>query len=161
MTAGADAFEASCRETARQLRRLPRETRQAIAARATDEVARPVAAKVAGRHRGPWAAELAAGTKARKAADPTINVGGARPVVSGGASVRQLVYGNEWGGDKRVTRTTRRTRNGGRSTTYRHKSTRQFATPHPSIINTLRGETGFMLDAFAGIVLDVFDQVVE
>jgi len=153
-------FERACREAARGMRRLPAEVRKAIAARAMPEVAQPVAAAMAARFTGPWARVLSAGTKARKQADPTIVVGGARRVASGGASVRQLVYGNEWGGGARRSRVSRSTRNGGRSTSYTARTTRQFRTPHPAVIPTIRDESGNMLDAWAGIVNDVISDVI-
>lgn len=153
-------FEQACKDAARGLRRLPAEVRKAIATRATDEVARPVAQAMAARFTGPWAVVLAAGTKARKQADPTIVVGGARRVVSGGASVRQLVYGNEWGGGARRTRVSRRTRGGGRSTSYTARTTQQFRQPHPAVIPTIRDESGTMLTAWADIVNDVIDSTI-
>lgn len=153
-----DAFERSCRDTARQLRRMPADVRREISTRATELVAAPIARRIQAAYTGPWARALAAGTKARKAADPTIVVGGARRVVSGGASVRQLVYGDQFGGSRRVTPTTRRTRDGGRTTSYRLRSTRQFGQPRPAIIPTLRKSTAQMLEAFADLVLDVFDK---
>lgn len=155
-----DDFERALRETARGMRRLPADVRRAIAARATAEVAQPVAQAMAARFTGPWARVLAAGTKARKQADPTIVVGGARRVVSGGASVRQLAYGNEWGGGVRRARVSRSTRGGGRSTTYTARVTRQFRTPHPAVIPTIRAESGAMLDAWAGIVTDVIADTI-
>ena len=154
-------FERSCRDTSRQLRRLPSELRKAIAADAQTRVADPVVADLRGRWAGPWARQLAAGTKSRKAADPTLVIGGARRVVSGGASVRQLVYGAEWGGGKRVTPTRRTTRNGGRATAYRLRSTRQFLRPTPALVPTLRDNAGRMLTAWAELVLDTFDKVVD
>jgi hypothetical protein len=155
-----EAFERSCRDTSRQLRRLPAEVRKAIAAPAQTDVASPLADRIRSSFAGPYRAVLAAGTKARKDADPTVVVGGARPVVRGGASVRQLVYGNEWGGGRRVTPTTRRTRHGGRSTSYRLRSTQQFGQPRSSIIPTLKDNAGRVIDAWAQIVTDTIERTL-
>lgn len=160
MTTGFDDFERSCRDTARQLRRMPVELRATIDAEGTDRIAEPVAAAIRSAQSGPWAAPIAAATKAVQAADPTIAIGGTRPVVSGGASVNQLAPGSEWGGGRRRTRVTRRTRNGGRSTTYTLASTRQFTQAHPAIIPTLHRQSEQILDAWETLTLDVFDQVV-
>ncbi len=149
---GNDAFERACRDAARSLRRVPKELRQTIAADSRDEVAAPLVQALQHAAVGPWARQLAAGTKARKAADPTVVIGGARPVVSGGAGVRQLVYGNQWGGGKRVTTVTR-----GRSR-YRLRSTRQFRTPHPYIIRTLSQQGGAVLDAWARLVMRAIER---
>lgn len=182
--AGLEAFERSCRDTSRQLRRVPAELRKTIAAEAQNRIADPMASFIRAAYRGPWAAELAAATKGRKAADPTIAVAGARPVFSGGASVRHVVYGNEWGGGKRVTTVNRERyaagdgrhikagqRRRGRvtdaerrrvgRTVYRVKSTQQFVrNHHPAIVPTFRDRAGWVLEAWADLVVDVIDRTV-
>lgn len=152
-----DAFARACRDTSRQLRRLPRELRAALSSEVQPRVAVPLAAKIANAYAGPWAAPLAASTKARKLADPTVVIGGARRVVSGGASGRQLVYGATWGGGGvRVSTVTRRTRNGGRPATYKAKTTRQFrGKANDRIFPTIRANGVWILDEFATIVDDV------
>lgn len=152
-------FAAACRQTARGLRRAGPELRRALADRVTPEIAAPLAGDVAGAFTGPWGGALAAGTRARKLADPTIVIGGSRPVVSGGASVRQLVYGNEFGGGRRVAKVSRRTRHG--QTTYRARTTRQFRAARPAIFPTIRRAGGWVLDAFAGIALDTLERVTD
>lgn len=146
--------------------------------RVTPEIAEPLAEDIAGAYTGPWAQPLAGATKARRLADPTIIVGGTRRVVSGGASPRQLVYGNEWGGGARVTTVHRERRADGTKrhgrisaaerarrasagkTVYKVRSTRQFLRPHPSIFPTIRSAGGWMLDRFADIALSVLDEVI-
>lgn len=181
-----EAFERECKATGRALRRMPADLRQALSTQVQPRVAVPLAAKVANTFRGPWADRLAAQTKARKLADPTIVVGGARKVVRNGASARQLVYGNEWGGGKRVTTVNRERyatttggagryqikagskrrgriaageRGAGGRTIYKLRSTQQFRTPHPSIFPTIRAEGGWVLDQFALIVDEVLEEV--
>lgn len=159
MTAGLEAFERSCRDTSRQLRRLPAELRKELAAEVQPRVAVPLAGKVAQAFGGPWAAPLAASTKARKLADPTIVIGGARRVVSGGASARQLVYGATFGGGSRRSTVTRRTRSG-RSTTYQVHTTRQFrGKARDDVFDTIRANGAWVLTQFAGIVDDVLGKV--
>ena len=152
-----DEFARSCKDTARSMRRLPKELRQALSSEVQPRIAEPLAGKIAQAYAGPWAAALAASTKARKLADPTIVIGGRRRVVSGGASGRQLVYGATWGGGGvRVSTVTRRTRNGGRPATYKAKTTRQFrGKANDRIFPTIRANGAWVLDEFAGIVDDV------
>lgn len=159
MTTGLEAFERSCRDTSRQLRRIPAELRKALASEVQPKVAVPLAGKVAQAFAGPWSAPLAAQTKARKLADPTIVVGGAKRVASGGASARQLVYGATFGGGSRVSTVTRRTRSGG-STTYQVHTTRQFrGKGRDDVFNTIRANGAWVLTQFASIVDDVLGKV--
>lgn len=153
------AFERSCRDTSRQLRRLPADLRRGLASDVQPLVAVPLAAKIADTFTGPWAPALATATKARKVADPTIIVGGARRVVTGGASARDLVYGAQWGGGKRIGTVTRRTRRG--STSYRARTTAQFRAPHETIFPTIRAQGGWVLDQFAEIVARVLTGVTR
>lgn len=156
------AFARSCKDTSRQLRRLPAELRKELSAQVQPQVAVPLAEKIANAYQGPWAVPLAAQTKARKLADPTIVVGGAKRVVSGGANARQLVYGATFGGGTRLSTTTRRTRNGGRSTTYRHRSTRQFqGKGNDALFGTIRREGAWVLEQFANIVDDVLGKATN
>lgn len=172
-------FAAACRTTARGMRYAPPELRRALADRVTPEIATPLAGDIAAAYRGPWAPQLAIGTKARKLADPTIVIGGSRGVVSGGASVRDLVYGNEFGGGGRVTTVHRERRADGSKrrgrisraeraraasrgqTIYKVHSTRQFRTARPSIIPTIRRRGGWVLDQFANIAVDVLREVIS
>lgn len=153
---GLEAFERECKSTARNLRRMPADLRKALAAQVQPRVAVPLAGKIAQAFTGPWAAPLAASTKARKLADPTIVIGGARRVVSGGASARQLVYGATWGGGKRVASVTRKTRRG--SSTYRAHVTKQFqGKARDNIIPTIRSSGAWVLEEFANIVDEVWE----
>jgi len=160
MSEGLQAFEASCRDTSRQLRRLPAELRKALASEVQAQVAEPLAGKVAQAFQGPWAAPLARSTKARKLADPTIVVGGAKRVASGGASARQLVYGATFGGGSRVSTVTRRTRSG--STSYKVHTTRQFrGRGRDDVFETIRANGAWVLTQFADIVDDVLGKAVN
>jgi len=159
-TTGLDLFATSCKDTSRQLRRLPAELRKALASEVQAQVADPLAGKIAQAFQGPWAAPLARSTKARKLADPTIVVGGARRVVSGGASARQLVYGATFGGGSRVSSVTRRTRSG--TTSYKVHTTRQFrGKGRDDVFNTIRSQGAWVLTQFATIVDDVLGKAVN
>lgn len=116
-------FATACKTAARQMRRLPAELRRALANEVRDAVAEPLAADIRGAWRGPYAPVLAAGTKARVQTDPQVIIGGSRRVVRGGASVRDLVYGEEWGGGRRVKAIPARPGRRG----HRRRTTRQFA----------------------------------
>lgn len=152
------AFEAAAKEAARQMRRLPADLRRAIANRSRDEVAAPLAQEIAQAWTGPHAAVLAAATKARAGADPQLVIGGARRVVSGGASARQLVYGDEFGGGKRVatiqaTNTRRR---------HKRRTTQQFPREgQHAVFGTIEARIGRVLDGFAAIIDDVLGEVSD
>ena len=113
-------------------------------------------------------------TKARAGADPTIVVGGAKRVVSGGASPRQLVYGVEWGANANTMRTVNRRKmfgsDGlGRVTTreraeaashgqtiFKRHATRQFlGKKSPAVFPTIKKSGGWIMDRYADIVDDV------
>lgn len=159
MSNGLEAFERSCRDTSRQLRRLPADLRKELAAQVQPKVAVPLAGKIAQAFGGPWAAPLALQTKARKLADPTIVIGGAKRVASGGASARDLVYGATFGSGDREATVTRRTRSGS-STTYQVHTTRQFHRKgRDDVFNTIRSNGAWVLTQFAGIVDDVLGKV--
>lgn len=144
----------ACREASRDLRRLPREVKAALKARTRPEVADPLAAEIRSTYRGRYAAVLSAATKTRTSGDPKIVVGGARRVVSGGASPRDLVFGDQFGGGKKVAEVTRRTKRG--SVTYRRHTTRQFGPAKPTIYPTISREIPRVLDRFATIIEEVF-----
>lgn len=104
------------------MRRLPAELRRALANEVRAKVAEPLADDIRGAWSGPHARVLSAATKTRVQTDPQIVVGGSRRVVSGGASVRDLVFGDEWGGGTRVKAVPRNDRRAG----HRRRTTRQF-----------------------------------
>lgn len=145
----------ACRDASRDLRRLPRDVKAALKVRTRPEVADPLAGTIRSTFRGPYAAALSTATKSRASGDPKIVVGGARRVVSGGASPRDLVFGDQFGGGKRVGTVTRRTRHG--STTYRRRTTAQFKTARPTIYPTIRRELPHVLDRFATIIEEVLN----
>ena len=118
-----EEFAAECREVSRDMRRLPAEVKAALRARSKAEVAEPMAADIRTGGRSVYARRVAPMAKVRSNADPTIVVGGARRVASGGASTRDLVFGAVFGGQNRVSAVPARA---GRKAHRRH-STRQFA----------------------------------
>lgn len=151
-----DEFARECRQVSQDLRRIPAELRRGLAKEVKDKVAEPLAAQIRAQAHGPWAHVLAAGTKARAAADPQVVVGGLRPRLSGGAGPRQVVFGAEFGGGKR--RGTSRSRKGN---VYKRRTTAQFAGHRdPFVFPTVEAQLPEVLDAYADIVLDVFDREV-
>lgn len=153
-----DAFARECREAARGLRRVPADLRRDIAAQSRDKVAAPLAGKIARAAVGPHADILAAGTKARAAADPTIVVGGLRPKLSGGAGPRQVVFGDEFGGGKRLSAVPARP--GQRA--HRRYTTNQFrGAARPFVFPTVRREVPWVLDTFADIAMTTLDKAVN
>jgi hypothetical protein len=85
-----EEFASACRDTSRQLRKLPADVRRALAARVKGEVAEPLAGAVRSAGSGTYARRVAATTKVRASADPKIVVGGQRRITSGGATGRQV-----------------------------------------------------------------------
>lgn len=148
------AFAAECDAASKSLRRLPKDVRRALASDVKSEVAAPLADKIGAASRGPYGRVLAAATKARASADPQIVVGGARRVVSGGASARQLVYGTEFGGGGRTTAVPA----GRGHKAYRRRSTNQFRRAYPFVFPTIGREGEWVLDRFADIVLKAIDE---
>ena len=149
-------FAQDCRETSRNMRRLPAELRRALAAESKDRIASPLARDIAAGWSGPWNRVLRAGTKARAGADPVIVVGGSYPRLSGGAGPRQVVFGAEFGGGSRRTVIARTARRKGHA---RH-TTRQFARhQQATVFPTIARRIGWVLEEFADIVDDVLKEV--
>jgi len=146
------------------LRRAPKAIRDAVKRDSRAEIAEPLAAKVRGAARGPWALVLAQGVKTRagSGAEAQIVIGGVRPKVSGGAGPRHLIYGTEWGGGKRLSTVKGYTRKGRRSGPvrgHRRYSTNQFrrgATPF--VFPTVARNIDNIVEAYATIVMRALDE---
>lgn len=152
------SFARECEYVAKALRRIPKEVRRTLAHEVKDKVAVPLASKVAANAKGPWARVLSSGTKARSGANPTINIGGMRPKLSGGAGPRDVVFGSQWGGGKRSTTVAATSRRKG----YRRRSTNQFVSNiTPFVYPTIVARMPEVLDTYADIVLDVMDKEIE
>lgn len=153
-----EEFSAECRLASKNLRRVPRELRRALSSEVKNQVAVPLASRVGSAARGPWSRVLQAGTKARAGADPTIVVGGLRPKLSGGAGPRQVVFGAEFGGGKRLTAVPRTARHRG----YRRYSTNQFrANKTPFVFPTIAKNLPWVLDQFADISMTTLNKEVN
>lgn len=150
-------FAAECREASRNLRRLPVEVRRELRRRVKDEVAQPIAADIRAAGHSVYARRVAATTRVRAAADPTIVAGGAKRVASGGARGRDLVFGTHFGGGSRVTAIPARPGRRG----YRRHTTRQFAGRHdPFVFGTVGRNLDRYLELWAGIIDDVVEKVI-
>lgn len=147
-------FAEECDYVAKQLRRIPKDLRRALASEVKQEVAIPLAAKIAGASSGPYGPALSGQVKARASADPQIVIGGSRKIVSGGANARQLVYGTEFGGGRRRTAVPRTAKHKG----YSRESTNQFVPAHPFVFPTIGKNGEWVLDQFSDIVLKVLDE---
>lgn len=152
----ADEFGRQAEQAARDLRRLPADLRRALAQESKAKVATPLAAKVASAATGPWSRVLAGGVKARATADPKIVIGGQSPKLSGGGGPRSVVFGNEFGGGKRVRSLARTSRRRG----HRRATTNQFRHPHPFVFRTINANMDWVLDQFADITMTVLDKGV-
>lgn len=152
--ASPDEFARSCREAARNTRRLPKDLRDALKARTRPEVTEPLAADIASAATGPHRAILAAGTKARTSATPDIVIGGTRPRLSGGAGPRDVAAGDEFGGSDR----TGAVRSSSRAKAHRRRTTRQFVR-RPFVFRTLGRRAAWVLDRYADIVDDVLEDI--
>jgi hypothetical protein len=152
-----EEFARECAAAAKALRRIPRELRKSLAAEVKDEIAVPLAAKIGGAARGPYGPALSGSVKARAAADPQIVIGGSKKIVSGGASARQLIYGTEFGGGKRMTAVPATSRHKG----YKKASTNQFRVAHPFVFPTVEANAEWVLEEFADITLKIINQEME
>lgn len=104
-----------------------------------------------------YARRTAATTRVRAQADPTIVVGGAKRVASGGARGRDLVFGTNFGGGGRLTAVPRQ--NGHRG--YRRFSTNQFrGRRDPFVFATVGRNLDRYLDRFADVVDDIVQKVM-
>lgn len=152
MATGSD-FAAACKDASRQMRRLPAELRRTLATEVRDEVAEPMAADIRSAWHGPYAAALSGATKARVQTDPQVVVGGARRVVSGGASARDLVFGTEFGGGRRVKAIPARAGRRG----HRRRTTQQFpAGGQHAVYGTIGRNLTRYLESWA----DAVDKIV-
>ena len=150
-----EEFAAVCRERARQVRRLPADVKRALSARVRPEVVEPVAADMRRAVTGPHAALLTNAIKPRTGATPELVIGGARPRLSGGASPRDVVFGDEFGGGSRTTDVPARPGRRG----YRRHTTRQFKR-RPFAFPTLARNVDKVLDTYADIVTDTLEEAL-
>lgn len=135
------------------MRRLPADLRRDLGNEVRDTVAEPLAADIRTAWSGPYGPALAAATKTRVGTDPQIIVGGSRRVVSGGASARDLVFGEEFGGGKRVKAIPSRPGRRG----HRRRTTRQFAgTGQHAVFGTIAANLERTLDQWA----DAVDRII-
>jgi hypothetical protein len=150
-------FARDCKQTAKALRRLPADLRRELGRRVQPEVAEPLAVDIRRAWAGPHAAVLSGGTKARVAGDPTIVVGGSRPVLSGGANVRQVAFGDEFGGGSRIALVPATAR----ARRHRRRSTQQFKRAQGAVFGTVRRQLEPTFDRWAAIVDDVLKGVTN
>ena len=131
---GARAFRDQCRAVGRQLRSLPAEVRTQVRKDGQRLLADPLATRMRGNVTGPWAVKIRAhGIRTTAGSEPTIKLGGARKVFSGGAAPRDVIPGTEFGGGRRPT-------------------TRQFRTPRPFVYATLADDREQLLADWARLV---------
>lgn len=153
----ASPFDDACRQAARDLRRLPAELRRNLGHEVRDTVADPLAAEIRAEWSGPRAAVLRAATKTRPAADPTIAVVGRRPVLSGGASIQDIAYGEEFGGGKRVAAIPAT----GRRRGHRRRTTRQFrAGGQHAIFGTVEARMDQTFDRWSDAVAKIVGRMM-
>lgn len=148
-------FAKECDAAAKQLRRLPSDLRRALARDVRDKVAAPLADKVRAAGTGVYGTRVAGTTKVRAGADPTIVLGGAKRIASGGAKGRDLVFGTEFGGHSRVTAIPRTSRRAG----HRRRSTRQFARGRsPFIFRTVARNLDTTFDTWCDLIDEHLDE---
>lgn len=159
-----DPFDGACRDAAKGLRRLPSEVRKALGRDVKTKVADPLAGAVRSAYAGQGrvGGALVQAVKTRVNVEPVISVGGAKQLVSGGASGRQLVYGHEFGSGtppQRAERLARRNHHGtGRRGSRTRGTTAQFAGPgHNAIFGTFAKEANTTFDNW----LNVIDPVLQ
>lgn len=149
-------FSDECRRQAKALRRLSPEVRDALKARVRPEVAEPLAGSIRGSGQTTRSRRAAATARTRAGADPTVVVGSSSRVFSGGASTRDTVFGDEFGGGSRVSPVS-----AGRARRHLRRSTRQFIVRTPFVFPTVRAQVDASFDRWASIVDDVVGKVVD
>lgn len=98
-----------------------------------------------------YATRVAATTRVRSDADPTLVVGGARRILSGGARGHHVVWGIHFTAGKRVTAVPATARRRG----YRRRSTNQFiGRRDPFVFTTVYGNAARYLELWADIITD-------
>lgn len=144
-----EEFARECRETARNMRRLPKDLRGALRVNVRSQVAIPIADDIRSAGRSVYARRVAGTVRTRSSGDPTIVVGGAKRVASGGAKGRDLVFGTNFGGGNRIKAVPRSDSHRG----YRRHSTHQFRRQRdPFVFRTVGQNLDRYLDLWAGIV---------
>lgn len=150
-----EEFAGHCRQVSRDMRRLPVEVKRALRERMKPDVAEPLAQDIRAAGAGSYGTRVAGTVRVRANADPTVVVGGAKRVASGGARGRDLVFGTEFGGGKRLTAVARA--NGHRG--YRRYSTNQFRRHRaPFIFPTIGRTAGHYLERWADVVTEIIDE---
>lgn len=135
-------FTAACRTLSRELQSLPAAVRAALPEQMMSDVARPLAETIARKWTGPHAAALAASTQARYVRDDVeVFAGGRARLLSGGATGRDLVWGNEFGGGNRVKSMT-----SPRGKRFRRHTTRQFGGGTDTLLGTADASIDWMLE---------------
>lgn len=158
MASAVDASELA--QLAQSLRRAPKAVRDAIKVESRAKIAEPVAGRIRSAASGPYARILAPGTKAQagSGAEARIKIGGLSPKVSGRAGPRQVVFGVEFGGGKRLSKIAAGRGHRG----YRRYSTRQFVRHKaPFIWPTVHKNADAIEEAYAEIVLDALHKEVS
>lgn len=153
----AETFEQACKAAARDLRRIPAELRKRLGREVRDDVAEPLAADIRASFDGPYQRVLVGAVKARIQGDPMVVVGGARRVLSGGASVRDVVFGDEFGGGSRV----RVVRSTSKRRAHQRHTTRQFGPPRGNIFHTIRSTADATFDRWADVVERIIREAVK
>lgn len=149
-----EEFARECRETARNLRRLPLGLRYGLRNQVKNEVAEPIAQDIRSSGRSVYARRVAPTTRVRAAADPMVVVGGAKRVASGGARGRDLVFGTNFGGGERIKAVPRPAGERRRyARGYRRHSTHQFRNQRdPFVFRTIGRNLDQYLELWAGVV---------
>lgn len=151
------AFTAACRTLSRDLQSLPAAVRAALPEQMMNDVARPLAETIARKWTGPHAAALAAATQARYVRDDLeVFAGGRTRLISGGATGRDLVWGNEFGGGNRVKSMT-----SSRGKSYRRHTTRQFGGGSDTLLGTADAALDWMLEQTARAAGTIIDKVLR
>lgn len=150
-------FAAECKAAARDLLRVPSELRKRLGREVQQDVAEPLAGEIRAALDGPYRGVLVDAVKTRIQGDPMIVVGGARRVLSGGASVRDVVFGDEFGGGSRLGTVRSTSKRKG----HTRRTTRQFAgKARHNIIGTIEANAARTFDRWADTVARIINETV-
>lgn len=151
-------FARECDRAAQAVRSLPRALQQAYTARTRHEVADPLAARIRSAGRGVYGTRIAPTATVRTGTVPLVVVGGTARVVSGGATARDLLWGNELAQPARVAAVPARSR----QAAHRRRSNVQTRTHRaPFILRTVNASIEWAFERWAKIADDALDQVTR
>ncbi len=149
-------FAQETRRAADAVRRLPRALHDALPRITEEEVAAPLAERVRSAGGNTYARRVSATATVQLTPHPTLVIGGARQILSGGATGSDIAPGTEFGGGQRVG-----TVSASRARSHRRRTTRQFVRQQsPFAVRTVERSLDWAFQRFVDAVEILADRQV-